>query len=181
MDGAPLPPRDALTFNTSTHVGVSPAELFALADDLERLQRMDPRLRDVRWISRDPRAAVLEVRLDIRFLLPLITRVVGEQQLTVERLSVAPDRRLVYHCEGSSGSGCLEAVVSGDPTGSLIELAGWVRAWHGLTNSLLGPLRPILVVLITRSLHRTVRRAADFITADGSTLASCGGVPSRRK
>ncbi len=171
------PPRDAITFDTTARVEASVTDLLSLASDPERVRQLDPRVQAVRLIWDEQPMWSAEVELDVRFSIPLVARALEDQSFVVHRLTGRNSSSVALACGGRGGSAFIE--VASCAIGRLkeprVEFSGWVRASRSSTRSALRAMRPLVVLLMHRSLHRTASKAARFIEEEidlkGSQLA----------
>jgi hypothetical protein len=166
------PPR-SIAFSAIVNAEAPAAELFALALDLERLREMDPRLREASWASPGPTVGALaKVRTDVAFMHAWVGRMIGEQRGTVRLLELAPGRRIGYLCEHSRGEAYLRVGFDGSGDRCTLDCSGWIRASGIRAQNATRVLRPLIAILIERSLRRSTARACRYLHLQPASLVA---------
>jgi hypothetical protein len=134
--------------------------LFALVGDLPRYVEIEPHLLSARWLTSGPVRAgsVAEVVVAIPFTVAVVRRAIGAPRGRVTVTSWKPPTELTAEFEGRTVT-VRAAIQLTERDG--VQIAG-VRGviapqarWAGV---LLRPVRPVLEMLVVRSIERGLRR-----------------------
>jgi hypothetical protein len=158
----PEPGGAAIGFAAVVRVGVPGDELCALALDLPRYARAEPRLRSADWIDGGPAGvgATAEVVGDIPFSLPLFEALIGQPRGIARLEELDPGSSLAYSLETPRARGYLRADFTEDRGGTLVDVRGWICPRSRAGRRSLRPLAQMLSPVVSGMVGRAVVRAA---------------------
>jgi hypothetical protein len=142
-------------------VEVRSDELFALIADLPRYVEIEPRLVSARWLTDGPldAGAVAEIATDIPFSLTTMRRIFGVTSGLVTLMEWDPPRAMSARLESHAVVVRASVQLAESTGGSIASLQGVLVPLQRSMAVVIRPLRPLLVMLIRRSLERGLRRA----------------------
>ncbi|MCA1690608.1 MAG: hypothetical protein LC720_09365, partial [Actinobacteria bacterium] len=156
-------------FAAVVRVGVPGGELCALALDLPRYARAEPRLRAADWIDGGPAAvgAAAEVVGDIPFALPVFEALIGQPRGVARLEELDPGTGLAYSLETPRARGYLRADFAEDRGETVVEVRGWICPRSRAGRRSLRPLAPMLNPVVSGMVGRAVARAAAAVASGG--------------
>lgn len=165
----PDPGGAAIVFAAVVRVGVPGGELCALALDLPRYARVEPRLRSAEWIDGGPAAvgADAEVVGDIPFSFPLFEALIGQPRGVARLEELDLGSSLAYSLETPRARGYLRAEFAEDRGETVVEVRGWICPRSRAGRRSVGPLAPMLNPVVSGMVGRAVVRAAAAVAEAG--------------
>jgi hypothetical protein len=139
---------------------ITAEEFFSLVTDLDRYVAIEPNLRSVRWLTSDAIGvgSVAEAVPDVTLTVSAVRRLIRVPAGLVTITGWDPPRSLAG--EFTAGDLVVRARVEVAQRNELqvARVRGVITPGNQRTQMLLAPLRPLLELLVKRSINRGVRR-----------------------